>query len=63
MFTQVLDSEGAADTLLSDLPAFKTFSTTTHELIEELSAYARELFNSWSRDVLEAVDSPTEPLG
>eukprot|EP00117_Sycon_ciliatum_P036543 scpid1236/ scgid27488/ Cytoplasmic dynein 2 heavy chain 1; Dynein heavy chain isotype 1B len=61
--SNVVDAESTAEALLSDLPAFQTFSTSTHELIEELRSYQRELFSNWSSDMLAAIDSPTEPLG
>ena len=59
---KVSDTLATAEALLGDLSGFKKFQTETIELREELKDYQREQFDSWSRQVLAAVDHPSEPL-
>ena len=52
-----------AEHLLGELAGFGRFQGEVSELKDELRAYQREQVNSWSRQVLDAIDHPSEPLG
>ena len=52
-----------AEHLLGELAGFDRFQGETNELKDELRAYQREQVDSWSRQVLAAIDHPSEPLG
>ena len=51
-----------AEHLLGELAGFERFQGEANELKDELRAYQREQVDSWSRQVLAAIDHPTEPL-
>lgn len=59
---QVTDTLSTAEVLLGDLVGFKAFRRETAELEDELREYQKEQFDSWSRQVLAAIDNPREPL-
>ena len=59
---QVTDTLSTAEALLGELAGFSSFRTEASELREELRGYQREQVNSWSRQVLAAIDHPSEPL-
>ena len=48
---------------LGELAGFERFQGEANELKDELRAYQREQVDSWSRQVLAAIDHPSEPLG
>ena len=48
-----------AEHLLGTLAGFERFQREANEL----RAYQREQVDSWSRQVLAAIDHPSEPLG
>ena len=52
-----------AEYLLGELAGFERFQGEANELKDELRAYQREQVDSWSRQVLAAIDHPSEPLG
>ena len=59
---QVMDTLSTAEALLGELAGFSSFRTEASELREELRDYQKEQVNSWSRQVLAAIDHPSEPL-
>jgi len=59
---KVTDTLSTAEVLLGDLVGFKAFQRETAELEDELREYQKEQFDSWSRQVLAAIDNPREPL-
>ena len=52
-----------AEHLLGELAGFERFQREANELKDELRSYQREQVDSWSRQVLAAIDHPSEPLG
>ena len=52
-----------AEHLLGELAGFERFQGEANELKDELRSYQREQVDSWSRQVLAAIDHPSEPLG
>ena len=52
-----------AEHLLGELAGFEHFQGEANELKDELRTYQREQVDSWSRQVLAAIDHPSEPLG
>ena len=52
-----------AEHLLDELAGFERFQGEASELKDDLRAYQREQVDSWSRQVLAAIDHPSEPLG
>ena len=59
---QVTDTLSTAEALLGELAGFPAFRREASELRDELRDYQREQVNSWSRQVLAAIDHPSEPL-
>ena len=61
--TKANDIVVTAEHLLGELAGFDRFQGETNELKVELRAYQREQVDSWSKQVLAAIDHPSEPLG
>ena len=59
---QVSETLSTAESLLGDLSGFSSFRREGIELKDELHEYQREQFDSWSRQILTAIDSRNEPL-
>ena len=55
-------SGSTAEALLGELAGFPSFRREASELRDELRDYQREQVNSWSRQVLAAIDHPSKPL-
>ncbi|EDO38992.1 predicted protein [Nematostella vectensis] len=52
-----------AESLLGDLAGFRGFRREASDLAEELSSYCTDQFESWSSEMLSAIEDPKHPLG
>lgn len=52
-----------AEVLLEDLSQFKLFRQNGMELLEEMKNYRREQFDTWSHDLMQAIDDASDPIG
>ncbi|XP_022324921.2 cytoplasmic dynein 2 heavy chain 1-like isoform X2 [Crassostrea virginica] len=51
-----------AETLLGDLSGFSKFRKDAQDLLDELGQWRQEQFDDWSRDIMDRITDPKEPL-
>ena len=52
----------SAEEMLSDLLSFKKFRKICEDLREEIGVFAKERYEFWSKDILDAIDDPENPI-
>ncbi|XP_074649972.1 cytoplasmic dynein 2 heavy chain 1-like [Tubulanus polymorphus] len=60
---KVNETSKTAESMLGDLSGFRNFQHDVKDLKDELQTWRRDQFDDWSRDIIQQIDDPHNPLG
>ena len=52
----------SAEEMLSDLLSFRQFRKICDDLREEVEIFAKERYEYWLKDILDAIEDPQNPI-
>ena len=52
----------SAEEMLSDLLSFRQFRKICDDLREEVEIFAKERYDYWLKDILDAIEDPQNPI-